>query len=116
MMTTGAIRNTSTARTTAARATEPGPTFWPSVIGDRGRAAAAPPPGPPPAFVHRRGAKWAASSCPALEDALEADDAVVAGEADQRERQQDHRQGRGKRPVQRELDLALDQHRDHHVG
>ena len=55
-------------------------------------------------------------SSPPLEDALEADDAVVAREADQRQREQDDRQRGGERPVERDLHLALDQHGDHHVA
>jgi len=38
-------------------------------------------------------------SSPPLEDALEADDAVVAREAHQRQREQDDGQRRGERPV-----------------
>src|SRR6186713_3163060 len=92
MITTGAIRKSSTAPAKAPTATTPGPVRCPSS-----------------AIMPRR-----RSSAP-LEDALEADDAVVAREADQRQHEQDEGQRGGERPVERDLHLALDQHRDHHV-
>src|SRR6266545_1435153 len=93
MITTGAIRKTSTAPASAPTATTPGPLRCPSS-----------------AIMH------GGRSSPPLEDALEADDAIVAREAGQRQREQDDRQRGGKRPVERDLQLTFDQHGDHHVA
>src|SRR5712692_11007055 len=123
MMTTGAMRNRSTAPASAATATAPGPVRWPSwpiswdwggaiagfVGGWLGSPSAAPhtaAPDPPieiatsaarranPTEIARSVAGLShpptevSSSAAGLEDALEADDPVVADEADQRQHQE----------------------------
>src|SRR5216684_3484903 len=93
MITTGAIRRTSTAPASTVTAMPPAPLRCPSC----------------PVMP-------ATPSASSLEDPLEPDDAVVAREAHQRERQQDDGERRGEGPVERDLHLALDQHRDHHVA
>src|SRR6267142_6916571 len=102
MITTGAIRKTRTDTASAVTATPPGPIRCPS---SAIRSA-------PLAF----GCASPSPSGPTFEDALEANDAVIAREAHERQREEDHRQRRGEGPVEGDLHLALDQHRDHHVA
>src|SRR5437879_10718846 len=89
MITTGAMRKSSTAPASAMTAALPGPRRCPSSD---------------------------STSRPPFEDPLEPDDAVVAEEAHQRQREEDDGQRRGERPVERDLALALDQHSDHDVA